>query len=141
VKDFPDAGLDAHWPPALVEATGLARPPFSPVVRASGETIYTSGQTYPILGSVEAKPARDATLEEQTLACLENVLTVVRAAGGDMTDIVKVTIYNLRMNEQRAVNEVYTRFFGDHRPTRTHVGVTVLADPDLLIEIEAIAVL
>ncbi len=139
--EYIDAGLEAHWSGSLAEATGLAHPPFAPVVRTSGIAIYTSGQTYPIIGVSGQPPAADASLEEQTEACLVNIHNLVRAAGGTKDDIVKVTIYNTRMSDQAAVNAVYLRFFDDHRPTRTHVEVARLADPDLLIEIEATAVI
>ena len=136
-----DAGLDAYWGATLAEETGLARPPFSPAVVTSGRTVYVSGQTYPVIGS--DAPADPATIGigEQTRACLENLGAVVRAAGGTIEDIVKVTIFNTAMTEQGAVNEVYLAFFGDHRPARSHVEVSRLADPRLKIEIEAVAVL
>jgi 2-iminobutanoate/2-iminopropanoate deaminase len=102
-------------------------------------TTFTSGQTYPIVGDSGARPPAEASLAEQTRACLVNLETVVRAAGGQRDDIVSVTIYNTRMAEQDAVNAVYTEFFGAHRSARTHVEVSRLADPSLLIEIQAIA--
>lgn len=138
--EYIDAGLEAHWSTTLREATGLAGPPFAPVVRASGIMVYTSGQTYPVLNSESPPPAR-VDIREQTRACLANIDHLVRAAGGRRRDIVNVTIYNTRMEQQAVVNDVYLEFFGDHRPTRTHVEVTRLADPDLLVEIAAIAVL
>ena len=141
MNEYVDAGFDSHWSEALAEATGVKRAPFSPVVRTSGTTIYTAGQTYPIIGSSDSPAPADASMAEQTLACLENVDMLVRAAGGTREDIVKVTIFNTRMAEQSIVNALYTEFFGDHRPARSHIEVTRLADPDLLIEIEAIAVI
>ncbi|GAA4155442.1 RidA family protein [Leifsonia shinshuensis] len=139
--EYIDAGLEAHWSASLAEATGLARPPFAPVVKTSGTTVYLSGQTYPIIGVSGQKPAAEASLEEQTEACLANIHNLVRAVGGTKDDIVKVVIYNTRMSDQAAVNAAYLRFFDSHRPVRTHVEVSRLADPDLLIEIEATAVI
>jgi 2-iminobutanoate/2-iminopropanoate deaminase len=43
------------------------------------------------------------------------------------------------MTRQSEVNRAYREYFGDHRPSRTHVGVTALAGPDLLVEIEVVA--
>lgn len=140
MHEYIDAGLDAHWSTTLADVTGMPKPPFAPLVRASGTTIYLSGQTYPVIGSNTPVPAAEANLEEQTRACLENIDNLVRAGGGTRSDIVKVTIFNTRMDQQDVVNAVYTAFFNTHRPTRTHVEVSRLADPDLLIEIEAIAV-
>ena len=45
------------------------------------------------------------------------------------------------MDLQNEVNEVYNAFFYGHKPARSHIGVSELVSPDLLIEIEAIAVL
>ncbi|MBT8159230.1 MULTISPECIES: RidA family protein [Arthrobacter] len=140
MNEYIDAGLEAHWSGTLAEATGLPTPPFAPLVRTSGTTLYLSGQTFPVIGSGDQRPAVEVSLEEQTQACLTNIDNLVRAGGAHRNDIVKVTIYNTRMDQQSVVNSVYAQFFGDHRPTRTHVEVSRLADPDLLIEIEAIAV-
>lgn len=45
------------------------------------------------------------------------------------------------MHAQNEVNQVYAEFFGEHRPTRSHIGVNRLVGPELKIEIEAVAVL
>jgi 2-iminobutanoate/2-iminopropanoate deaminase len=140
-NEFISDGLDAHWPAALVETTGLSRPPFSPAVKVTGPLVFTSGQTYPVVGDADAPPAAEVSLADQTHACLVNLETIVAAAGGHREDIVSVTIYNTRMAEQGVVNAVYSEFFADHRPARTHVEVSRLADPALLIEIAAIAAL
>lgn len=65
----------------------------------------------------------------------------MEAAGGTVTDIVKVTIFNTDMDRQAAVNEVYRDFFGAHHPARSHIGVQRLADAGLKIEVEAVAVI
>lgn len=140
MHEYIDAGLKAHWSETLADVTGILKPPFAPLVRTSGITIYTSGQTFPVIGSNNPVPASKASLKEQTRACLENIDNLVRAGGGARSDIVKVTIYNTRMDQQDVVNTVYTTFFNASCPTRTHVGVSRLADPNLLIEIEAVAV-
>ena len=139
--EFIDGGMDAFWSATLASATGLPRPPFSPAVKVSGAMLFTSGQTYPIVGEQNPLPPAEVSLADQTRACLVNLEAIVAEAGGTLRDVVAVTIHNTRMTEQSAVNAVYTEFFGDHRPARTHVEVTRLADPDLLIEITAVAAL
>jgi 2-iminobutanoate/2-iminopropanoate deaminase len=139
--EFIDGGLDAHWSATLAESTGLARPPFSPAATARGTLVFVSGQTYPVIGDAGAAPASESSMADQTRACLVNLDAVLAAAGASRTDVVKVTIFNTRMSEQAAVNAEYSAYFGDHRPTRSHVEVSALADPDLLVEIEAIAVI
>ncbi|PPF90046.1 hypothetical protein C5B96_00450 [Subtercola sp. Z020] len=139
MNEFLDAGLDAFWGETLAAATGSERPPFSAVVKAPGHAVYLSGQTYPVIGSTDAVAPALVDLREQTEACLQNLDRLITAAGGTRTDIVKVTIFNTDMSRQQVVNDAYAEFFGDHRPARSHVEVSRLADPDLLIEIEAIA--
>ncbi|GGD78935.1 RidA family protein [Microbacterium murale] len=137
--EFIDAGLDAYWSATLASATGLARPPFTPAVKVSGAMLFTSGQTYPVVGESDPRPPAEVSLADQTRACLLNLERIVIAAGGQRTDIVSLTIHNTMMSDQDVVNNVYTEFFGEHRPARTHVEVRRLADPDLLIEITAVA--
>jgi NAD(P)-dependent dehydrogenase (short-subunit alcohol dehydrogenase family)/enamine deaminase RidA (YjgF/YER057c/UK114 family) len=77
----------------------------------------------------------------------ENLRAVVTAAGGQMTDIIKLTIYVLDANEYRArltpIGAVYREYFGRHFPAMTLVGVRDLFDAadGCLIEIEGIAAL
>lgn len=132
--------VDAHWPPSLVEATGFARPPFAGGAVADGPFLHSSGQTYPDISVSAPKPASAAGMLEQAEACLRNVDHVLRAAGCSKDDVVKVVIYNTDMSRQGEVNRAYREYFGDHRPARSHIGVTALADHDLLVEIEVVAI-
>ncbi|MFI0464890.1 RidA family protein [Saccharopolyspora sp. 5N102] len=130
----------AGWDSRLVASTGSDAMPFAPAVVASGRTVWLSGATaFPLLPGDPDHSRGD--IAEQTRACLENLRKVLEAAGGTVTDIVKVTIFNTDMDRQAAVNEVYRDFFGAHRPARSHIGVQRLADAGLKIEIEAVAVI
>lgn len=119
--------------------------PFSPAVTTQGRVVYLSGATaFPL---VHKHPHDEDELRipdhivDQTRACLNNLKIALEAAGGQVTDIVKVTIFNTDMDAQDEVNQAYTDFFGTHRPCRSHVGVDRLVGGHLKIEIEAIAVL
>jgi enamine deaminase RidA (YjgF/YER057c/UK114 family) len=76
-----------------------------------------------------------------------NIQTVMSAAGGDMTDIVKLTIYVLDANDYKRrlpeIGAVYREYFGKHFPAMTLVGVRDLFDAvdGCLIEIEGVAAL
>lgn len=109
----------------------------------NGTTVYLSGTTaYPLVHKHPHDPEElrvPNSIREQTRRCLENLRIEIESAGGTIEDIVKVTIFNTRMDLQDEVNEEYTAFFGDHRPARSHVGVAELVGPDLMVEIEAIA--
>lgn len=119
--------------------------PFSPAATAKGKTVYLSGATaFPLIHRhphVESELHVPEDIGEQTTACLNNLKTALRAAGGDITDIVKVTIFSTEMASQDKVNDAYLAFFGEHRPCRSHIGVDHLVGSQTKIEIEAIAVL
>ena len=76
-----------------------------------------------------------------------NIQTVMSAAGGEMTDIVKLTIYVLDTNDYklrlREIGAVYREYFGKHFPAMTLVGARDLFDAadGCLIEIEGVAAL
>lgn len=73
---------------------------------------------------------------------MENLRNVLRAAGGDLTDIVQLFrfIRDIAKN-QDAINKVMAGYMGDHRATSTTVEVTRLATDDrLVVELAAVAV-
>jgi enamine deaminase RidA (YjgF/YER057c/UK114 family) len=76
-----------------------------------------------------------------------NIQTVMSAAGGEMTDIVKLTIYVLDVADYKAhlreIGSVYREYFGKHFPAMTLVGARDLFDAadGCLIEIEGVAAL
>ena len=77
---------------------------------------------------------------EQTLA---NIAEIVREAGGDVTDIVRLTWFVTDKREylarQKEVGQAYRRVFGRHFPAMSVVVVAGLIEDDALIEIEATA--
>jgi enamine deaminase RidA (YjgF/YER057c/UK114 family) len=72
---------------------------------------------------------------------LANVLTALRAAGGEPTDLTRLRIYVTNIDAYRAATKelgaVWRRHFGRFYPAMTLVGVTELVDPQALIEIDA----
>jgi 2-iminobutanoate/2-iminopropanoate deaminase len=80
-------------------------------------------------------------MAEQTRQCIRNMRTVLEAAGGTLDDIVSVVVYTTDMREFKSIVAARTEFFVDKLPTSTIVEVNRLADPGLLIEFQAIAVL
>jgi enamine deaminase RidA (YjgF/YER057c/UK114 family) len=78
-------------------------------------------------------------IREQTIKTFEHIRELVQAAGGDMSNIVKLTIYLHDINHQNVVNEVSAEVFGkDCAPPRTVVQAG-LNHENMLIEIDAIA--
>jgi 2-iminobutanoate/2-iminopropanoate deaminase len=75
----------------------------------------------------------------QTRQVFANMRLVLAAAGAQPSDIVKVTVYLLDIEDRPRVNPVREEFFGESRPASTLVEVSRLAVPGARVEIEAIA--
>ena len=119
----------------------LVNPSFSQVVAATGtRTVYTAGQvSIDERGSVIGA----GDLAAQTAQAMRNVGLALAAAGAGYADIVKITTYVVGYTpEHRAViGLARARFFSNGTPpASTLVGVSALALPDWLVEIEAVAV-
>lgn len=78
-------------------------------------------------------------IADQTRRSLENVKAILRAAGLDMENIVKTTVFLKDINDFAAMNEAYAEFFPEHPPARSAVEVARLPK-DASVEIEAIAI-
>ena len=110
--------------------------PYSQAVSAGG-VLYLSGQVAldPESGKLVGK-----TVEEQAIQALQNLGAVLEAAGAGFGRVVRTTVFLIDMNEFAAVNAVYAKFFGDHRPARVTVQVAGLPK-GARVEIDAIALL
>ena len=97
--------------------------------------VYVSGQLPidPASGEKITGP-----IEEQTERTLANLDAILCAAGSDRDHVLKVTVYVSDIAHWGSVNEVYARFFGEHRPARAIVPTRDLHF-GLQIEIDAIA--
>jgi enamine deaminase RidA (YjgF/YER057c/UK114 family) len=112
---------------------------FSQAVKLAGhrELLVCSGQT--AMGPDGSLPA-SADMGEQVRVALENVLTVLTAGGMTPPDVVKATIYTTDVDACVGVlAETVRAVFGPILPASTLVGVTRLAFPELLVEIEVLA--
>ena len=74
--------------------------------------------------------------------CMENLRTVLDAAGGELTDIIELTRFMVdQATNQDGVNHAMARYLGDHRPASTSIEIVRLAtDPRLILELKAVAV-
>lgn len=97
--------------------------------------VYVSGQI-PIDARTGEKQL--GSIEEQTELVLRNTGEILRAAGSDLSRVLKMTIYVADINLWSQVNAVYARVMGEHRPARAVVPVKEL-HYGFLIEIETIA--
>jgi 2-iminobutanoate/2-iminopropanoate deaminase len=109
--------------------------PYSQAVSANG-FLFTAGQVAldPATGELVA-----GGIAEQTKRALENLGAVLAAAGASFSDVVKTTVFLVDMADFAAMNEVYGRAFGNHRPARSTVAVAALPR-GATVEIEVIAI-
>ncbi|MCY1012858.1 RidA family protein [Nannocystis pusilla] len=106
------------------------------IVVSGGRTLYTAGQ---IPLDPQTMQIVEGDITAQTERVMHNLAAILRAAGMDFTNVVRCGIFLKDMKDFAAVNAVYGRHFGDHRPARSTVAVATLPK-DVLVEIDAIAV-
>jgi 2-iminobutanoate/2-iminopropanoate deaminase len=114
---------------------------FSQVVIATGKKmVFMSGQT---AWDAQKKIVGGNNLLEQAKQALGNLTAAIEAAGGNLKDIVALRIYivNYQPENANAVGTALREFFPQNPPASTWIGVSSLAVPEFLIEIEATAVL
>ena len=109
--------------------------PYSQAVTA-GDLVFTAGQIALDPATMQIVPGGIA---EQTERVLSNLDAVLRAAGSGLGRVLKTTVFLQRMGDFAAMNEVYARRFGEHRPARSTVAAAGLPR-DVLVEIEVVAV-
>lgn len=109
--------------------------PYEQAVVLPGGLVFCSGQIGldPDTGAMV-----EGGVEAQAERALLNLAAVLEAAGGTLASVVKATLYLTDMGDFAAVNEVYARAFGDHRPARVAVAVAGLPKGGL-VEVEAVA--
>ena len=111
--------------------------PYSQAVRASGETIYISGQL-PIDPATGGFAGED--IRSQTRQSLTNIQNILKEAGADMGAVVKTTVLLADIEDFAAMNEVYAEFFTAPFPARAAFQAAALPKA-ARVEIEAVAVI
>ena len=109
--------------------------PYSQAIR-SGNTLYASGQ---IALDPETMELVEGGIKEQTERVIKNLEAVLSAAGMDLTNVVKTTVFLKDMDDFKAMNEVYAMYFTGRPPARSTVQVAKLPR-DVMVEIDLIAV-
>lgn len=109
--------------------------PYSQAI-AAGNTIYVSGQL-PIDPATGTFAGSD--IAAQTHQSLKNLKSILNAAGADMCDVVKTTVFLANIADFAAMNEVYAEYFTAPYPARAAFEVACLPK-NALVEIECVAV-
>ncbi len=102
--------------------------------RISGGLVYTSGQ----IGIIPETGAVAEGLEAQAHQVFKNLTELLKAAGSDMSKVVKTTVFIKDMNDFAAINAIYAQYFAEPYPARSCVEVARLPK-DVLVECELIA--
>jgi 2-iminobutanoate/2-iminopropanoate deaminase len=117
------------------DAAPRAIGPYSQAISA-GDLVFASGQIPTDLKTGEFVAGGVA---EQTEQVLKNLSEVLKAAGCELADVVKTTVFLADMGDFAAMNETYGRFFASDPPARSTVQAARLPR-DARVEIDAIAI-
>jgi enamine deaminase RidA (YjgF/YER057c/UK114 family) len=128
--------LDRIDPPELPRPSGFAH-----AVAGTGRTVFLAGQT----GQNAAGRIVPGNIVAQFERALANLLTALRAAGGEPEQLAALTIYIVDVDDYRAhaaeIGAVWRRLAGSQYPATAGVGVARLWDPAALVELQGIALL
>lgn len=121
-------------PPELAPPSG-----YSYAVRKPGTPLFISGQ---VALDASGKLVGEGDAAAQTEQVFQNLRRVVEAAGGSMDDVVKINVYVTDPRYRPAITAARERHFrAGAYPASTYVVVSALAVPQLLVEVEAVAML
>jgi 2-iminobutanoate/2-iminopropanoate deaminase len=114
--------------------------PPAPAIRA-GNTLYLSGQ---IALDASGMVVGAGDIKVQARQCFRNIESILARCGGRMSDVVKlITYFSCPITTEIRMDywDVRKEFFGDYRPASSGIQVAGLIFPEVMLEIEAVAVL
>jgi 2-iminobutanoate/2-iminopropanoate deaminase len=127
----PSSDKVEYFSSAVTAGAGL---PFPEAARV-GPLIYLSGMIGIKPGTMELVPGG---IDAESRQALENIRTMLAAAGATPGDVFKCTIMLADISQWSRFNQIYLEFFGEHRPARSAFGASGLA-MGAAVEIECIA--
>ena len=114
-------------------------------VRRAGDLLFVAGISSrqpdnTVKGASRgASGALELDIHAQTEGAIDNLRMTLEAAGAALADVADITVFLVSMADYVGFNETWNRFFDADGPTRTTIAVHQLPDPQLAIELKAIA--
>ncbi|MEE9240400.1 MAG: RidA family protein [bacterium] len=105
------------------------------VIVESSRTLYVAGQV-PV--DKDGNIVSPGNAEAQTRQVMENIKRVIEEAGGKMEDVAKTTVYVTNLEDRGPIGEMRKEYFPGEPPANTFLVISSLAQPDFLVEIEAV---
>jgi enamine deaminase RidA (YjgF/YER057c/UK114 family) len=120
------------------DLTDTAPYAYAAVAPPGARLVFTAGAC-PLNPAGETVAPGDVAAQADQV--MQNLRAALRAAGADLGDVLKTTVYVASAEREDLVTawEVVRRHFGDHDAPSTLLGVSVLGYPDQLVEVEAVA--
>jgi len=116
--------------------------PYEPIIGFSralrvGDTVYVSGT---VGWGDDGRLAGPGDVYAQARQAIRNIEKALTEAGASLRDVVRTRIYLTDISRWREAARAHGEAFGEIRPAATMVEVSALAEPEMLVEIEAVAV-
>jgi 2-aminomuconate deaminase len=116
-----------------------------PHIKRAGDFLFVSGTSArrrdnSIAGAeIDEVGTTHLDIRMQTRAVIENIRDILATAGADLSDVAEISTFLVNMNDFAGYNDVYGEYFDHQGPARTTVAVHQLPNPQLLIEMKAVA--
>ena len=117
----------APWEPLI----GYSR------VVVAGPLVFVAGTT----GTVDGRVVGPGDAYAQTMQAFRNVETALASAGAGLADVVQTQMFVTDITRWEEVGRAHRELFGDVRPVTAMVGISALIDPEMLVEVQAVAYL
>jgi enamine deaminase RidA (YjgF/YER057c/UK114 family) len=128
-------------PKTIVQPGDLpVRKTHSQVITVTGGTlVFVAGMT--ARSEIDASPVHPGDMRAQIRQVCENIGRALRSVGAEFADVVKTTTFTTDVDEYHRVADERFKYFQRDLPTSALIGVVRLSHPDLMVEIEAMAVI